>query len=173
MLYFAPGRIGAQIQDSTHLSKDGRVHPICLCQLTCSLGEPSSLKRIDLGKTSAMRGKAMLRIRDACFAHPEMVGGTGDGSTIIMQALKGRAFAKSGAEGGFIAALPEQGLGIALKVRDGGAGRAAEIAVAGLLESLLELSPNDSSTLKRLSNPPVLDRHGKPVGEARLVLPQS
>lgn len=122
---------------------------------------------------SAMRGKAMLRIRDACFAHPEMVGGTGDGSTIIMQALKGRAFAKSGAEGGFIAALPEQGLGIALKVRDGGAGRAAEIAVAGLLESLLELSPNDSSTLKRLSNPPVLDRHGKPVGEARLVLPQS
>ncbi len=54
------------------------------------------------------RSAAMQRIRDACFAHPELVAGTGGVDTRIMTALKGRAFTKTGAEGVYVAALPNR-----------------------------------------------------------------
>ena len=114
----------------------------------------------------AGRAAAMARIRDACMAHPEMVGGTGVFDTLLMSAAKGRVFAKFGAEGVEIAAIPELGLGIALKAADGAA-RAAETAMATLVESLLELDETELSALKRLTNPPLLNRNDIVVGEVR------
>ena len=56
-----------------------------------------------------------------------------DGSTPrSMTILGARAFTKTGAEGVFCAALPELGLGIAVKADDGGA-RAAQVMIAALL----------------------------------------
>lgn len=109
------------------------------------------------------RSKAMARIRDACFAHPEMVAGTGRSDTAIMSVLKGRAFTKTGAEGVFVAALPEKGLGIALKARDG-ATRAAEAAVLELIESLLELSQAERNALKGFRSPVLTNWNGIEVG---------
>lgn len=97
------------------------------------------------------RSSAMLRIRDACLAHPEMVHGTGGFDTEVMKALGGRAFTKTGAEGVFIASLPEHGLGIALKVADG-ATRASQAAMAALLESALELEETGRNVLRGFSN---------------------
>ncbi len=97
-----------------------------------------------------VRSKAMLRIRDACIAHPQMVHGTGGFDTLVMQALKGRAFTKTGAEGVFVAALPELGLGIALKVHDG-AKRASEAAMASFIESLMEVEETTAKLLKGFS----------------------
>lgn len=116
------------------------------------------------------RAKAFRRIRDACFAHPEMVAGTGRACTAIMTALKGRAFVKTGAEGVFVAALPEKALGVALKVEDG-ATRAAEAALVATLESLLELSPTEARALARFGNPPILNRRDKAVGAVRMAPP--
>jgi len=53
-----------------------------------------------------------------------------------MQAFGERVFCKIGAEGVYCAALPELGLGIALKVDDG-AVRAAEGAIAAVVAALL------------------------------------
>ena len=72
------------------------------------------------------RAKAAARLRAACAAHPWHVAGTGRFCTEIMQRFGARVFVKTGAEGVFCAALPEQGLGIAVKCDDG-AGRAAEV----------------------------------------------
>ena len=78
------------------------------------------------------RAKAAARLRKAVAAEPFFVAGTDRFDTVVMEALRERAFIKTGAEGVYCAALPEVGLGIALKIEDG-AGRAAETAMAALL----------------------------------------
>jgi L-asparaginase II len=65
------------------------------------------------------RAKAARRLVDACMAEPWHVAGTGRACTEIMQAAPGRVFAKYGAEGVYALAIPEQGLGIAIKCDDG------------------------------------------------------
>ena len=64
------------------------------------------------------------------------VAGTGRFDTVLMKATPGRIFVKGGAEGVHCAAIPELGLGIALKCDDG-QGRASEVAVAAVLTRLL------------------------------------
>src|SRR5262249_19733580 len=78
---------------------------------------------------SGARADAAARLRAACARNPFFVAGTGRFATVAMERLRERAFVKGGAEGVVCAALPEQGLGIALKCDDG-AGRAAEALMA-------------------------------------------
>ncbi len=78
------------------------------------------------------RQAACARIRAAMAAEPFMISGTGRFCTRVISETGGRALVKTGAEGVFCGALPGRGLGIALKIDDG-AGRAAEVAMAGLL----------------------------------------
>jgi L-asparaginase II len=75
------------------------------------------------------RADAAARLRQACAAKPWFVAGTGRFCTDIMQLFGARVFVKTGAEGVYCGALPEQGLGIAIKCDDG-AGRAAAIMAA-------------------------------------------
>lgn len=117
------------------------------------------------------RSAAMLRLRDACMAHPVMVAGSERFDTAMMQALPGRVFTKTGAEGVFTIAIPELGLGAALKCRDG-ATRAAEVACAHLVESMLEesdskLSQAEVKALKELCNPVLKNRNEIVVGSLR------
>jgi L-asparaginase II len=91
------------------------------------------------GQGSA-RERAMARLRGAMTAHPELVAGEGRACTGLMRAMAGRAAVKTGAEGVFVAILPEARLGVAVKIADG-AGRAAEAVVAGLLVRLGLLEP--------------------------------
>jgi L-asparaginase II len=107
------------------------------------------------------------------MAHPEMVAGTGRFDTEIIKALGKRVFTKTGAEGVFTIAIPELGLGAALKCRDGTT-RAAEVACAHLVESLLEksesgLSEEEANALKRLTNPVLRNWNKFAVGEVRVV----
>jgi L-asparaginase II len=73
-------------------------------------------------------------------AKPFHVAGTGRFDTRAMELLGGSAITKTGAEGVFCAAIPQQGLGVAIKIDDG-ATRAAEVAVAALLARFLETPP--------------------------------
>ena len=84
----------------------------------------------------ADRATAAARIRHAVAESPFMVGGTGRFDTEVMTALGARAFVKVGAEGVHCAALPDLGLGIAVKCDDG-AGRAAELVMATLIARFL------------------------------------
>jgi len=100
-------------------------------------------------------------------AEPFMVAGSGRFCTEVIAKSRGRALVKTGAEGVFCATLPAQGLGFALKVRDG-AGRAAEVATGHLLQKLGALDDTAVSQLGRLLRPPVLNRAGVEVGEIRI-----
>ncbi|MDO5604891.1 MAG: asparaginase [Paracoccus sp. (in: a-proteobacteria)] len=78
------------------------------------------------------RGRAMSRLVDAMRAHPDLVAGEGRACTDLMRATDGRVAVKTGAEAVFIAILPDQGLGVAVKIEDG-ATRASEAAITALL----------------------------------------
>jgi L-asparaginase II len=109
------------------------------------------------------RAKAAARLRAACAEKPWHVAGTGRFCTEVMQALGARVFVKTGAEGVFCAALPEQGLGIAVKCDDG-AGRAADVMMAAVLAQFLTA---DRTTLARFLRPTLRNWNGIVVGEIR------
>lgn len=115
---------------------------------------------------SPLRSKAMIRLRDACFAHPEMVAGDKRVCTQLMQTLGNRAFVKVGAEGVYTMSLPELGLGIAMKSRDGNF-RAVEVAVSQLACDLLELDEKMSEKMRPLTNPILKNWNRIEVGSAR------
>lgn len=110
------------------------------------------------------RADAAKRVVQAMTAHPYLVAGRGRFDTDIMTAAKGAVAVKGGAEGVHAAILPALKLGVALKIDDGGAGRASSVAMAALLARLKAL-PEDrlSDWLER----PVLNVAGRRVGAIR------
>ena len=127
------------------------------------------------GAMSAARAEAAARLRAACARHPFFVAGTGRFATVVMERIGPRAFVKTGAEGVFCGALPEQGLGIALKCDDGG-GRAAEAVMAALMIRLMRLDPGERAVLERFARPAISNWNGAAVGRLRptdTVLPAS
>ena len=70
---------------------------------------------------------------------------------------------KTGAEGVYVAALPERRLGLALKVADG-AGRAAVVALVALLARLGALDPAAAAALADLAAPMLRNHAGRVVG---------
>lgn len=81
------------------------------------------------------RAKAAVRLRDAMAAHPDLVAGETRACTDLMRAMGGKVAIKTGAEGVFVAIIPEKRLGVALKIVDGGT-RASEAAIAAILVKL-------------------------------------
>ena len=113
-----------------------------------------------------VRAKAARRLLSACMAEPFMVSGTGRADRRLMQAAPGRIFVKTGAEGVYCAAVPELGLGIAVKCDDG-ASRAAESMVAGVLARLLAGDEELAAELRRQAVEPITSRKGAEVGQVR------
>ncbi|WP_424942616.1 asparaginase [Aliiroseovarius crassostreae] len=111
------------------------------------------------------RDSAMVRLREAMMAHPDLVAGEGRACTELMRAMKGKVAVKTGAEAFFIAILPEQKLGVALKVNDGST-RASECAIAAILARLGVADPADPMVKKRL-NPRVVNFAGVDTGEIK------
>lgn len=109
------------------------------------------------------RTQTVQRIFAAMIAHPELVAGTGRMCTALMRAGGGRVAVKTGAEGVFAAIVPEAGLGIALKIDDG-TGRAAETAIAFLLD---RLGIVDHETVRDLVYAPLRNTRDTVTGERR------
>ncbi|WP_269932196.1 asparaginase [Aminobacter sp. HY435] len=123
--------------------------------------------RMTTGKgMSPERARAARRLLGACMAEPFMIAGTGRADTELMQAAPGRIFVKIGAEGVFCAAVPELGVGIALK-SDDGAGRAAEAMIAAILAKLLASDHALAETLARASSPVLKNWNGIEVASLR------
>jgi len=112
------------------------------------------------------RAKAAKRLLSACMAEPFLVAGTGKADVALMQAAPGRIFVKTGAEGVYCAAIPELGLGIALKCDDG-AGRAAEAMIAAVLARLLRGDEELAAKLLQQASPAIESRIGAKVGSLR------
>lgn len=113
-----------------------------------------------------MRAKSAARIRAACAAQPYYVAGTGRFCTEIMRRFGARVLAKTGAEGVFCGALPEQGIGIALKCDDG-ATRAAEVTMAAMIARFLPMSDEERAALDRFVRPTLRNWNGIEVGGLR------
>ena len=110
------------------------------------------------------RARAAARLRKAVAAAPLMVAGTGRLDTRLMTHFGARVFCKVGAEGVYCAALPELGLGLALKMDDGNTARAAEVAVVALIESLLALDDDDRAFVAPLRDVALTNWNGRVVG---------
>ena len=108
------------------------------------------------------RQAACARIRTAMTAEPFMVGGTGSYCTRAIEASRGRALVKTGAEGVYCGALPALGLGLALKVDDGTT-RAAEAIMGRLLQRFEAIGPDEEG----ITTHPLHNRAGREVGEVR------
>ncbi|QDL91747.1 asparaginase [Paroceanicella profunda] len=111
------------------------------------------------------RRDAAIRLREAMALHPLLIAGEGRACSELVASLGKGAVVKTGAEGVFIAILPEQGLGVALKIEDG-ATRASECALAALLVRLGVADPAHPMVEKRL-NPHQLNRAATVTGEIR------
>lgn len=114
---------------------------------------------------SDRQSQAAAQLTEAMMKHPELVAGEGRACTELMRAMGGRVAIKTGAEAVFVAILPEQRLGVALKITDG-ATRASECAIAAILVSLGVLDPAHPATRKRL-DAPILNRRGITCGSIR------
>ncbi|HSW21166.1 MAG TPA: asparaginase [Burkholderiaceae bacterium] len=116
---------------------------------------------------SAERARAAARLRAAVAKAPFYVAGSGRFDTRVMQRLGERVFCKVGAEGVFCAALPEQGLGVAIKVDDGNNARAAEVVMAAVIEALVRLDDDERAFMRGLSDVMLKNWNGIEVGALR------
>ncbi|MFS8111637.1 asparaginase [Rhizobium jaguaris] len=113
-----------------------------------------------------LSARASRRLFEACMAEPFYVAGTGRACTKLMQIAPGRIFAKTGAEGVFCAAIPEQGVAIAVKADDGN-GRAAEVMVAAALARFFERGSDVHAGLTAMANKALSNWNGIHVGDIR------
>jgi L-asparaginase II len=110
------------------------------------LGSPARLGSLE---------PAAVRVVDGMLAEPYLVGGGRRLDTDVMRSMPGRVIAKEGAEGLVCALAVSQGLGIALKVRDG-SGRRLAPAFVRVLRDLDVLSDEAVAGIERHARPPVL-----------------
>ncbi|ABG29923.1 L-asparaginase [Roseobacter denitrificans] len=108
---------------------------------------------------------AEARLHQAMRLHPELVAGENRACTDLMRATDGKVAIKTGAEGFFNVIIPEQKIGIALKITDGTT-RASECAIAAILVKLGVLAPDHPATMKYV-NAPILNRRGVTTGHMR------
>jgi len=116
---------------------------------------------------SAEHGAAARRLRAAVAKAPFFVAGSGRFDTRVMERLGERVFCKVGAEGVFCAALPEQGLGVAIKIDDGNNARAAEVVMASVIESLVRLERDEREFMRTFSDVTLKNWNGIEVGALR------
>ena len=106
------------------------------------------------------------RIFDSCIKFPEITGGTNSVNCALTKLSKEKIFFKNGAEGVFVAIIPEQKSALAVKIEDGTA-RAAEVAIAGLIS---ELKIIDDDKLEQLKTKPVKNSADQIIGHIKYVI---
>ncbi|MBI3370066.1 MAG: asparaginase [Burkholderiales bacterium] len=116
---------------------------------------------------SVGHARAAKRLRQAVAKAPFFVGGSAKFDSKAMQRLGERLFCKVGAEGMYCAALPEQGLGVAIKMDDGNNARAAEVVMAAVIEARLRLDDGERGFVRGFSEVSLRNWNGIEVGAIR------
>ncbi|MEO1017160.1 MAG: asparaginase, partial [Pseudomonadota bacterium] len=110
---------------------------------------------------------AVTAIARAMQRHPSLVAGEHRLCTEVMRVMPD-VLAKTGAEGVYVAAILDRGLGIALKVHDG-ATRASRLAIVKVLEALDCIADDKAKrSLGRELRPILKNFAGTPVGHIQL-----
>ena len=108
--------------------------------------------------------QAAKRLRQAVANAPYFVAGSGRFDTRVMERLGERVFCKVGAEGVYCAALPEAGLGVAIKLDDGNNARAAEVVMAAVIEARVRLLDDEQVFMRGFSDLALRNWNGIEVG---------
>jgi len=108
--------------------------------------------------------RAARHLRAAVAKAPFMVAGSGRFDTSVMERLGERVFCKVGAEGVYCAALPEAGLGVAIKIDDGNTSRACEVAMASVIEAFVKLDDSEATFMRGFSDATLSNWNGIEVG---------
>jgi L-asparaginase II len=124
----------------------------------------------DPAELAPPRRAAIERIRRAMAAEPFLVAGTNRFTTRVIEATGGRVLLKEGAEGVYCGALPQRGIGIALKAEDGAA-RAAAVAMGHMLVALSALEAREAALLADALSPAIVNVAGREVGRLRVAQP--
>ena len=153
-------------ETSPGFAVDGCSAPNFACTLA---GLARAMAAFAAADGSGARGAAMVRLREAMVAHPELVAGEGRACTELMAEMRaaGRPVAiKTGAEGVFVAMIPgARPLGVALKIEDG-ATRASECAITAILARLGVLDAASPAARRRM-DAPIVNRRGIVTGAVR------
>ena len=123
-------------------------------------------KMADTKGLSPSRAAACARILTAMSHEPWYVAGTGRFCTDVMKVTGTKAAIKTGAEGVYMGALPELGLGICLKVEDGN-GRGAEVVMGQLLRHFGIIDASQAEQLKQSLTPTLKNWAGTAVGSIK------
>lgn len=115
---------------------------------------------------SKQRVQAIHRLHKAISNEPLYIAGHGTMVSELNEVSKGAVLAKTGAEGIITAALPIQGLGIAIKITDGGT-RARSVALLAILDHLNVLSNEEKHKLQNHFSPTIVNSREAIVGEVR------
>jgi L-asparaginase II len=110
---------------------------------------------------------AARRLRAAVARAPHRVAGTGRFDTRVMERLGERVFCKVGAEGVYAAALPEAGLGVAIKTDDGNTSRACEVVMAAVIAQRVRLDATERAFVEELADLEMRNWRGRSVGHLR------
>ncbi len=114
---------------------------------------------------SSQRVDAIARIQAAISKHPYLVAGAERLCTDLMQLLAPKVLVKVGAEGCYTACLPEQGIGIALKMDDG-QDRGARVALGAVLHALGVIGDDTFAALEEYLSPALTNSRGDATGRA-------
>lgn len=120
--------------------------------------------RFAAGQASGKRGAAMTQLIEAMGQHPEYVSGSGHPMVAIAKATERRVVFKVGAEAFLLVFLPQEGLGIALKVADGNS-RARIPALIAILEELGAITRAESKGLAAIARPVIVNSRQEEVGQ--------
>ena len=141
----------------------------------CGLPAPT-MPLLQLGRATARfanpaelsknRAQAIYRLHKAITNEPLYIAGHGTVVSELNEVTNGAVLAKTGAEGVVTAALPEQGLGIAVKIADGSS-RARSVALLAILDHLGVLSDNEKYKLHAHISPTIMNSRGDAVGIIR------
>lgn len=112
-----------------------------------------------------LRASAVATLLSAVEAHPQLIAGTRQPSTILIENLTSGGLVKSGLEGVYGAVLPGLGIGIAVKADDG-ADRAAATIMTNVLDRLGALD-RGSKPVEDLVAPEITSSKGDTVGHIR------
>lgn len=137
--------------DHTHIGIDGCGAPAHVLALS---GLAHAFRTIALGRSAAERA-----VFGAMTTHPFNVGGPDRDVTALMESIPG-VMAKDGAEGVYVAALPD-GRAVALKVADGGDRARPPVMAAALAGLGVDVLPARSAWSVPIKG------HGQPVGIVR------
>jgi L-asparaginase II len=108
--------------------------------------------------------EALVRVRDAMMAHPQMVAGTGEFDTDLMRAAPGDIVVKGGAEGYHASAALARGIGLCAKIVDGNS-RAVSPFVVERLIALGAITAQQAEALSGHRRKIVKNRAGTVTGE--------